>query len=144
MTISTKGRYGLRLLIDVAIHQKGGVVNLKSIAERQKVSVKYLWQVANPLKAAGILRVTRGARGGFLLAKDPKEVTLFDIISILEGSSSLTECVDHRACANTSSCAAHIIWIRMSEILVASMREITLAEAVEIQEALGVSQPPCK
>lgn len=70
MTISTKGRYGLRLLIDIAMHQQNGVVKLKDIAERQNVSVKYLWQVANPLKGAGLLRASRGASGGFFLAKE--------------------------------------------------------------------------
>lgn len=144
MTISTKGRYGLRLLIDIALHQKDGVVNLKAIAERQLVSVKYLWQVANPLKAAGILRVNRGARGGFVLAKDAKDITIFDIISILEGSPSLSECVDHRACDNVERCAAYVVWRRMSETLIESMRNITLAEAVDIQEKLGVAQPACK
>ncbi len=133
MTISTKGRYGLRLLIDIAVHQKDGIVRLKDIAERQSLSIKYLWQIINPLKAAGLVRVTRGARGGFVLAKEPEAITVLDVVSIMEGPVALVECVATRACSRVGTCAAHVIWSRLTKTMVESMESVTLAEAVGLQ-----------
>jgi len=137
MTISTKGRYGLRVLMDIAIHQKDGVVKLKEIAARQRVSVKYLWQVVNPLKAAGLVRVTRGAHGGFVLGKLPEAITVFEIVSILEGPVALADCVETGDCDRAGGCAANLIWRRLTATLVQAMQAITLAEAVRMH-----CQPP--
>jgi len=137
MTISTKGRYGLRVLMDIAIHQKDGVVKLKEIAARQRVSVKYLWQVVNPLKAAGLVRVTRGAHGGFVLGKLPEAITVFEIVSILEGPVALADCVETGDCDRAGDCAANLIWRRLTATLVQAMQAITLAEAVRMH-----CQPP--
>lgn len=137
MTISTKGRYGLRLLIDIALHQEAGVVNLKAIAERQGISVKYLWQVANPLKAAGVLRVSRGAHGGFVLAHPPETITLLDIVSILEGPPSLADCVKIKKCEQSEKCAARVLWCQISQSLEQSLQAVTLHDALHLQEQLG-------
>lgn len=136
MTISTKGRYGLRLLIDVATHQNGGVVKLKDVAERQCLSSKYLWQVANPLKAAGLLRATRGVNGGFMMAKDPDDITLFDVVTTLEGSLELVGCSDIKPCKRANVCAARTLWNRLSVGLAEAMKAITLTEAMELQKTL--------
>ena len=136
MTISTKGRYGLRLLIDIALHQQDGVVKLKDIAKRQDVSGKYLWQVANPLKSAGLLRATRGASGGFLLAKEAGEITILEIVSALEGPLALVGCVQQNDCAVVDTCAAHVIWQRLSQTLGQAMQGVTLHDAVQIQKQL--------
>ncbi len=141
MTISTKGRYGLRLLIDIALHQKEGVVNLKTIAERQGISVKYLWQVAHPLQAAGVLRVSRGAHGGFVLGKPPEEITLLDIVSILEGAPSLVECVGMKGCGKTGVCAAHVLWCQLSQTLERAMKAVTLRDAARLQKQLLAAEP---
>ncbi len=133
MTISTKGRYGLRLLIDIAVNQKDGIVRLKDIAERQSVSIKYLWQIINPLKAAGLVRVTRGARGGFVLAKEPEAITVLEVVSIMEGPLALVACVETRACSRVGACAAHVIWSRLTKTMVEAMGSVTLAEAVRLQ-----------
>lgn len=141
MTISTKGRYGLRLLIDIAMHQQNGVVKLKDIAERQNISVKYLWQVANPLKGVGLLRATRGASGGFFLAKKTDEITLLEIVSALEGPLALVGCVQHNDCAATATCAAHVIWSRLSQTLEQAMQGITLHDAMQLQGQLCPTGP---
>ena len=141
MTISTKGRYGLRLLIDIALHQEAGVVNLKTIAGRQGISVKYLWQVANPLKAAGVLRVSRGAHGGFVLGRPPEEITLLDIVSILEGAPSLVECVEMRGCGKAGVCAAHVLWCQLSQTLERAMKAVTLRDAARLQKRLLAAEP---
>lgn len=141
MTISTKGRYGLRLLIDIALHQQNGVVKLKDIAKRQDVSVKYLWQVANPLKGAGLLRATRGASGGFLLAKETADITLLEVVSALEGPLALVGCVQHNDCGVADTCAAHAVWCRLSQTLGQAMQGVTLHEVVQLQEQLGQVGP---
>lgn len=79
--------------MDIALHQSQGAVTLNDIAKRQRISVKYLWQVINPLKTAGFLSVTRGAKGGYVLARRPDEIDLFEIVTILEGEVSLVDCL---------------------------------------------------
>ena len=79
MKLSTMGRYGLRLLMDIALHQHDGSVTLQSIAERQELSQKYLWHVITPMKNAGLINVARGAGGGYRLAREPKDISLLDI-----------------------------------------------------------------
>lgn len=129
MKISTKGRYGLRTLMDISTHQSNGPVNLNDIAERQGISAKYLWQIVNLLKTAGFVRGTRGPKGGYILIRDPADITLLDVIQTLEGSLSLVECVDDPAfCARTENCVAHSVWEEVSQSIRAALRKITLAE----------------
>jgi len=111
MRISTKGRYGLRTLMDIAIHQGDGPVTLNDISRRQDISVKYLWQVINPLKTSGILSVTRGARGGYTLAKRPEEITMLEVVSVLEGPLALVDCLGKDSlCERIDSCVARSVW----------------------------------
>ena len=129
MKISTKGRYGLRTLMDISVHQTNGPVNLGDIAGRQGISAKYLWQIVNLLKTAGFVRGTRGPKGGYILLRDPSEITLLDVIQILEGPVSLVECVDDPAfCSRTENCVAHSVWEEASQSIRAALRKITLAE----------------
>jgi len=129
--VSTKGRYGLRLMIDLALHEGEGVVRLRDIAERQAISGKYLWQVVNPLKNAGLVEVTRGAHGGFRLARPPDKITVNDIVAILEGSMALVPCVPSRStCDRAAECAARDVWAAVDHALERALRGITLAAIV--------------
>lgn len=129
MKISTKGRYGLRTLMDIAIHQAQGPVNLNDIAERQGISAKYLWQIVNLLKTAGFVRGTRGPKGGYVLIRDPAQITLLDVIQILEGPVSLVECVDDpQYCDRVDKCVAHSVWEEVSHAVRDGLKKITLAE----------------
>lgn len=140
MKISTKGRYGLRTLMDISIHQSQGPVNLNDIAERQGISAKYLWQIVNLLKTAGFVRGTRGPKGGYILLRDPSEITLLDVIQVLEGPVSLVECVDDPAyCLRTDQCAAHSVWEEVSRAIRGALRNITLAEILRRHAAAGSS-----
>ena len=140
MKISTKGRYGLRTLMDIAVHQAKGPVNLNDIAERQGISAKYLWQIVNLLKTAGFVRGTRGPKGGYVLLRDPSEITLLDVIQILEGPVSLVECVDSPDfCARTENCVAHAVWSEVSQSIRDSLRNITLAEILRRHVSAGSS-----
>ncbi len=132
MKISTKGRYGLRTLIDIHYHQKDGPVALHEIASRQNISAKYLWQVLNPMRTAGILNVARGAHGGYMLGLPPDRITLFDIVSTIEGPVSIVDCATGDVgCGRFDSCAARSVWTDINNVLVATLQGITLASVLE-------------
>lgn len=132
MKISTKGRYGLRLLLDVALHQSQGPVVLRDIARRQNISPKYLWQMIPPLKTAGLLHATRGPRGGYMLARKPGQITIRDIVSSLEGPISLVDCVaTPTTCVRSVSCTAREAWAEIDRKLNAAMAGITLGTLVQ-------------
>lgn len=132
MRISTKGRYGLRTLMDIAVHQNQGAVTLNEIAGRQKISVKYLWQVINPLKTSGMLRVTRGAKGGYVLARRPEEITMYEIVTILEGPLSLVECLTKGDfCNQVDTCVARTVWQEVNQAVEKALSGITLADVVK-------------
>ena len=136
MKISTKGRYGLRILLDVALHQERGPVTLRDISRRQAISQKYLWQVVNPLKAAGFLRATRGAHGGYALAKEPKQITIRDIVAVLEGPVSVVACVTApETCERSVACTARTAWAEIETKLNDAMRGITLRDLVQRHKA---------
>lgn len=131
MRVSTKGRYGLRTLMDIAMHQAKGPVTLNDIAERQEISVKYLWQVINPLKTSGVLRVTRGAKGGYVLARRPEDITMLEVMNILEGPVSLVDCLTKRdSCSRTDRCVARTVWQEVNDAVEKAMKGITLAEVL--------------
>ena len=140
MKISTKGRYGLRTLMDIAAHQGKGPVNLHDMAERLGISAKYLWQIVNLLKTAGFVRGTRGPKGGYVLIRDPGDITLLDVVQVLEGPVSLVECVDDSACcARTATCVANSVWAEVSEAVRNALRGLTLAEILRRHADAGNS-----
>src|SRR4030042_1654370 len=105
MKLSTRGRYGLRALLDLAVHQGEGMVLLKDIARRQEVSLPYLEHLITPLIAGGLVKSTRGARGGVLLVKPPAQVKLTEVVQLLEGSIAPVNFVnDPRLCSGLVSC----------------------------------------
>ena len=93
MKLSTKGRYGARLMLELALEYGKGPVLLKEVAERQEISEKYLGHLISPLKAAGLINSTRGAHGGYTLAKASKDITLAEVVQAVEGNLSVVECV---------------------------------------------------
>ena len=131
MRVSTKGRYGLRTLMDIAMHQSKGPVTLNDIATRQRISVKYLWQVINPLKTAGLLSVTRGAKGGYVLARRPESVTMLEIMTILEGPVSLVDCITKTDdCNRIDCCVSRTVWMEVNRAVEKSLASITLDEVL--------------
>lgn len=131
MRISTMGHYGLSSLIDIALNQAKGPVTLNDIAERQSISVKYLWQVINPLKASGLLSATRGAKGGYAVALRPDEITMLDVLTTLEGPVSIVKCLTHNdACPRIGSCVGRTVWMEMNQAVEKALSNITLAEVL--------------
>jgi len=135
MKLSTRGRYGVRLMMDLALHYGEGPVLLKDIAKRQEISEKYLWQLINPLKTAGLVNSLRGAHGGYVLGKAPGAISLKEILLVLEGSLCLVDCVDNPSlCERAPSCISRDIWEEASKSMQQTLEDTTLAAAVERQK----------
>lgn len=132
MKLSTRGRYGVRLMLDLALHDGEGPVLLREIAQRQEISEKYLWQLINPLKAAGLINSLRGAHGGYILGKPPGEINLMQILTVLEGSLCLVDCVDHPSgCDRSAACISRDIWSEASRGILNVFESMTLEKMVE-------------
>jgi len=141
MKISTKGRYGLRILLDLATHQNKGPVNLSDISKRQGISEKYLWQVINLAKAAGLINSARGPKGGYTVAKPTDQITVLEIISALEGPIVLVDCLDKpESCNRNDSCVTREVWGKIGDSMKKTMAGITLQELVNKQEAQETGQ----
>ncbi len=116
MRLSTKSRYAIRALLDLAIYAEEGPVLVREIAEREDISVRYLEQLLLPLKAANLVRATRGANGGFMLAKKPAEINLREVIQITEGTTAFTECADDSAlCPRSDTCLLLDVWKEVTQ-----------------------------
>ncbi len=131
MKLSTRGRYGARLMLDLALHYGEGNIILRDIAKRQEISNKYLGSLVPPLKKAGLINSSRGAHGGYTLAKPPEEITLREIIVAVEGNIALAECVPTPSvCHRSNSCVARDIWDQVSEVILRTLESITLRDMV--------------
>ena len=134
MKISTKGRYGMRAMVDLAIHNGEGPVLLKDIAKRQQLSERYLEQLVLSLKAAGLVRSIRGAHGGFMLAKAPNEINLSQIFQVLEGPLGLVECVDDpTSCSRVDFCVTRDVWQELKDGIISILDSKTLQDLAEQQ-----------
>jgi len=129
MKVSTKGRYAVRFLLDLALHDQSKPVTLNEIAKNQDISEKYLWQIVAHLKTAGFVSAVSGKRGGFLLAKSPDQISLKDILETLEGNCALVDCVhDPASCKRNTTCAAREMWHDVSERISEVLVSVTLAD----------------
>ncbi|MEW5815150.1 MAG: Rrf2 family transcriptional regulator [Spirochaetota bacterium] len=133
MRLSTRSRYGMRLMYELALHYGEGTVFLKQIAKRQAISEKYLSKLVIPLKGAGLINSSRGAHGGYTLAKSPREITAKDIIKVLEGDIAPVECVKNRTiCSRSDVCPTLSIWEGLEKIISEYLLGITLENMVTV------------
>jgi Rrf2 family transcriptional regulator, iron-sulfur cluster assembly transcription factor len=129
MKLSAKSRYGTRLMLDMAQHYEEGPIHLASVAKRQGISVKYLEQIIIPLKKANYVKSLRGPKGGHILAKPPSEITIGEIVALLEESASLSACSDNPLiCDRSSDCATRYIWQEAARAMFDKLQSITLAD----------------
>ena len=129
MKLSTKVRYGARAMLELATHYGKGPIELKEIAKRQDISVKYLEQVIIPLRTAGLVKAMRGSKGGYSLAKPPSEILLNDLVETLEGPLELIECLHNPAvCKKAQSCVTRDIWEEVQEAIGTIFRSISLED----------------
>ncbi len=135
MKLSTRTRYATRALLDLALHDGEAPVPLKDTAERQQISLTYLEHLVGPLIAAGILRSTRGAKGGISLAKPPEEIKLSEVVYLFEGSLAPVECVTNpEICTRSELCVTRDIWDEMKKAMNGVLGSITLQDVVERQK----------
>ncbi|MDD4858607.1 MAG: Rrf2 family transcriptional regulator [Dehalococcoidales bacterium] len=136
MKLSTRARYGTRALLDLALQPPDEPVQLKDIARRQEISLHYLEHLITPLVNAGIVRSIRGAKGGVMLAKAPEQITLAEIIELLEGSFTPVECVDKpEVCDRFRECATRDVWCDMQMVVRNFLEGITLHDLAERQKS---------
>ena len=133
MKISTKGRYALRMMLDMAQNQKNGPVALKDIAERQNVSKKYLEQIALVLSRDGVMQGTRGHQGGYRLIADPKDCSVYDILESVEGSMHPVACLDYTPndCERCNGCETLYVWQGLDEVIQKYLKSITLQDVLD-------------
>jgi Rrf2 family protein len=132
MKLSTRSRYGTRLLLDMAQHYNQGPIQLGDIARRQEISVKYLEQIIIPLKKAHFIETVRGPKGGYILARPPAEITLAEIVSLLEESVSLVKCIENaEICQRAETCPTRLIWKEVAQTMLGVLKSVTLADLVD-------------
>jgi Rrf2 family protein len=136
--VSTKGRYGVRLMVDLAAHFDQGPIALKDIARRQEISAKYLWQLIPLLKSAGLVNSIRGSHGGYMLTRAPAEINLHEIMTVLEGNVCLVDCVaNSKLCKRSALCVTRDIWSETSEKIKEVFRNFTLEKMLSRQSKLS-------
>lgn len=142
MKISTKGRYALRLMLDLAQHGNQGFTALKDIAERQDISKKYLEQIVPLLSRAGMLRTTRGYQGGYMLAGDADKITVGDILRVTEGSLAPVSCLDdaENMCRRAQDCMTLGVWEGLYTVVTDYLDSITLRDIIDKNTSLGADE----
>lgn len=134
MKLSTKGRYGLRAVLDLAVHTDDEAVALSQVAERQGISINYLEQLIAKLKKSGIVNGIRGAQGGYLLAKPAEEISIGEILRALEGDLNPVDCSEvtnsDNPCSKSDSCVTKYVWKRISDSINDAVDGIMLSELV--------------
>ena len=137
MKISTKGRYALRFLLDLAEHQQAGYISLNEIAKRQDISKKYLEQIIPIFNKTDVLRANRGSQGGYMLAKSPDKYTVGDILRYTEGSLAPVDCAeqDPVECERSAECVMLPVWQGLSRVINEYLDSITLQDILDQQRA---------
>lgn len=135
MRISTKGRYALRLMLDLATYRTGEPVRLKEVAKRQQISEKYLEQIIAVLNKAGYVRSIRGSQGGYILKKEPEDYTVGMILRLIEGDLAPVSCVGsgNEECERKSECVTVRVWEKLNDAINGVIDNITLADLVDWQ-----------
>ena len=141
MKLSTRARYGTRALLDLALHHDEEPVMLKDIAQRQQISLQYLEHLMTPLLAAGIVRSTRGPKGGVSLARPAKQIDMQELIQILEGSTAPVDCVDNpKICSRSETCVTRDIWDELKKAMNAVLSSTTLQDMADRQKTKNSPQ----
>jgi Rrf2 family protein len=133
MQISTKGRYALRFLLDLCQHQGEGYVSLKSIAERQGISKKYLEHIISMFNPTGLLNISRGYQGGYQLSKEPSEITVADILRVTEGGLAPVTCLEGETegCERRENCLTLGVWKGLERVIADYLEDITLQDILD-------------
>ena len=135
MKLSTKTRYGTRMILEMAQNYGQGAIQLGAIANRQNISLKYLEQIIRPLKEADYINSFRGAKGGHVLSKPPEEITVGEIVAVLEGGDTLIHCdKDPEDCERVDSCLTRYLWMEAATAMFQRLSEITFADLITLEK----------
>ena len=141
MKLSTRGRYGIHLMYDLALNADGGPQSIKAIAEREGMPEAYLEQLIAVLKREKLVTSTRGAQGGYMLARRLKEITVGEVLRVLEGGLSLVECLDEDdACGKSCACPSRIVWLKLRDGLNTIVDGITLRDMIDDYKRLSAQE----
>ena len=137
MKISTKGRYALRLMLDLAGNLSGDPIRLREVARRQEISEKYLEQIISILNKAGFVRSIRGPQGGYVLTREPREYTVGMILRLTEGSLCPVACAESEggACNREETCATRLLWKKLNDAISGVVDTVTLQDLLDWQNA---------
>ena len=131
MKLSTKGRYGVKAMVELAIHYGDSPLSIKAISQRQGISEYYLEQLFSPLRKAKLINSIRGAQGGYILGREPKEIKVSDIMYVLEGPIEIADCIEGVACNNIDCCATRLLWTKIKNSIDEVMEGVTLQDIVD-------------
>jgi Rrf2 family transcriptional regulator, iron-sulfur cluster assembly transcription factor len=138
MKLSTRSRYGTRLLLDMAEHYQEGPIQLRTIAKRQGIPLKYLEQIIIPLKKAGYVASVRGYKGGHMLAGPPEEIMVGEIVALMEGGCRLAVCTENPGtCERAGICVTRWLWKEAAEAMYEKLNAVTLADLVRMVRSHG-------
>lgn len=131
MKLSTRSRYGTRMMLDLAQHYDQGPVQIGDVSKRENISVKYLEQLIIPLKKANFIKSVRGPKGGHMLAKPPEEITVGEIVRILESGINLSSCIEHpEMCDRTTRCLTRGVWEEATKAMYDKLNSVTLSKMI--------------
>lgn len=131
MKLSTRSRYGTRMMLDLAQHYDEGPVQIRNVSKRENISVKYLEQLIIPLKKANFIKSVRGPKGGHMLAKPPEAITIGEIVRVLEGGINLSSCIENpEVCDRTSDCLTRGLWEETTKAMYKKLNSVTLSKMI--------------
>ena len=131
MKLSTKGKYGVKAMVDLAINFGKSPISIKNISMRQHISEYYLEQLFSQLRKAKLIKSVRGAQGGYILNKEPKEITVSDVFDVLEGPIEISDCIEGEVCSNSSCCASRLLWEKLKESIDNVTKTMTLQDMID-------------
>ena len=144
MKLSTKGRYGVKAMVELAINYGGAPLSIKTISKRQNISEYYLEQLFSPLRKAKLITSIRGAQGGYVLSREPKDITVAEIMYVLEGQIEIAECIDGVSCDNLDCCATRLLWAKIKNSIDDVMKSVTLQDIVNDYERIKTNNESLK
>ena len=144
MKLSTKGRYGVKAMVELAINYGGAPLSIKTISKRQNISEYYLEQLFSPLRKAKLITSIRGAQGGYVLSREPKDITVAEIMYVLEEPIEIAECIDGVSCDNLDCCATRLLWAKIKNSIDDVMKSVTLQDIVNDYERIKTNNESLK
>ena len=131
MKLSTKGRYGVKAVVELAVNYGSEPISIKKISESQNISEYYLEQLFSTLRKADLIKSIRGAQGGYVLSREPKDITIAEVMFVLEGPVEIADCIEDDSCNNTDCCATRLLWSKIKKSIDEVMESITLQDIVD-------------